>query len=372
MISFLSVFPPFRGGISRFSDHVFEELKKYNTVHAINYIRQYPRILFPGKTQLLSEKKAHDSKRLIHAYNPINWLNFKFQQEDSFSHFIYSQWHPFFIPSTLAVIKKVQKHSPQVKISGIVHNVLPHESFPIQNQLVSALFRKTDTIFTLSSQGSGAAQLISTSSGKIKQLFHPIYEKQVILTEKSTLRKLYGIPENANVLLFFGLIREYKGLSILIEAFNKIAETRKDMYLLIAGEFYEPQNEYEEQIRPEFMDRVQIKNYFLSDKEAAEILTLSDILILPYKSATQSGVLADAIAYGLPAIATNEPGFNDFIENDRSGIIMKTRTSEELAQILLQIKFSDLEIFRNNLENVKSKFSWLQFGEELFQELYKI
>src|SRR5690606_27041589 len=142
---------------------------------------------------------------------------------------------------------------------------------------------------------------------KVVQLYHPIYESLPIDSDKTKLRTKWGIPENAFVVLFFGLIREYKGLSLLIEAFNKVAEQRKDVHVLVAGEFYEPQSEYEEQIQPEYMHRVHIYNQFLSNEEAGEVLTLADVLTLPYKHATQSGVLADAIAYELPAIATNQP-----------------------------------------------------------------
>jgi len=372
MICFLSVFPPFRGGISRFSDHVLQELKMYDSVLAVNYSKQYPSFLFPGKTQLLENAEQHESIPLIHSYNPLAWFTHQEEFEKSCSHIIFSHWHPFFTLSTIAAINQIKKHNPSVTVSCLIHNVLPHEKFPLQKLLVNKLFSKTDRLITLSTQGTNAIQVFPKQIDKVKQLFHPIYEKIENEINRNEKREEWGIPQNAFVILFFGLIREYKGLSLLIDAFNKIAEDRPDAFLLVTGEFYESQQSYEEQIRPDFNNRVLIKNCFLSDSEAAEVLSLSDILVLPYKSATQSGVLADAIAYNLPAIATNQPGFTDFIENGKSGIIMESQESEELATILLNINQEKLDYFKKNMVEVQSKFSWKQFGEELFQEVCKI
>jgi len=372
MICFLSVFPPFRGGISRFSDHVLQELKNYDSVLAVNYSKQYPNLLFPGKTQLLENAEKHESLPLIHSYNPLVWFSNKEEFELPCSHIIFSHWHPFFTLSTLAAIHQIRKKNPSVSVSCIIHNVLPHEKFPFQNFLVKTLFSKTDKLITLSTQGSNAMQVFPEQVDKVRQLFHPIYERSAKDLNRNEIREHWGIPQDAFVILFFGLIREYKGLSLLIEAFNKIAETRTDAFLLVTGEFYESQQSYEEQIRPDFNSRVLIKNCFLSDSEAGEVLTMSDVLVLPYKAATQSGVLADAIAYNLPAIATNQPGFTDFIQNGKSGIIMKSQDSEELATILLNLSNDKLNYFRENMAEVQLKFSWKQFGEEIFQEVCKI
>ncbi|TNE73505.1 glycosyltransferase [bacterium] len=373
MIGFLSVFPPYRGGISRFSDYVLHELNQYEKTIPINYSKQYPSLLFPGKTQLDAHFKGHSSVRFLHAYNPLNWFkSIDGILDEPVSHLIYTHWHPFFTPSTLSFIKRVKRKHPHVKVSGIVHNVLPHEKFPFQETLVNQLFKKSDRVFTLSTQGSGAMQQFDGNLDKVVQLYHPIYEAQPIQADKPNLRKKWGIPEDAFVVLFFGLIREYKGLSLLIEAFNKVAEQRKDIHVLVAGEFYEPQSEYEEQIQPEFMNRVHIYNQFLSNEEAGEVLSLADILTLPYKHATQSGVLADAIAYELPAIATNQPGFTDFITHENNGIILKEYNSDELADVLRKINLTRIADLRAGLKDLKQRFSWQMFGEELFKKLSEI
>ncbi len=370
MIAFLSVFPPFRGGISRFSDHVLHQLQLHDSVVPINYIRQYPSLLFPGKTQLDPNQLRHHSIRFLHAYNPINWL--KSTQTilpSAPNHFIYTHWHPFFVPSTLSMIVRLRKWNPEIRISGIVHNVLPHEPFPLQEKLVSTLFEQSDRIFTLSTQGSQALSVFKQASNKSIQLFHPIYEHNETVADRKTLRQNWKIPENAFVFLFFGLIREYKGLSLLIEAFNEIAEQRGDIHLVVAGEFYEPQTDYEEQIQPEFQHRVHIHNHFLSNQEVAEVLSLSDVLVLPYKRATQSGVLADAIAYNLPAIATNEPGFTDFLTDKVNGLIMKERNTEELIRNMLALNLQHVSQLKEGMKHMKHQFSWERFGKELFDNL---
>jgi glycosyltransferase involved in cell wall biosynthesis len=234
---------------------------------------------------------------------------------------------------------------------------------------VSTLFNQTDRIFTLSTQGTQALEAIKASRDKSVQLFHPIYEHHENVEDKKTLRNNWGIPENAFVLLFFGLIREYKGLSLLIEAFNSIAEERNDIHLVVAGEFYESQLEYEEQIQPEFQHRVHIHNHFLSSQEVAEILSLSDVLVLPYKHATQSGVLADAIAYNLPAIATKQPGFTDFLTDEVNGLIMKERTVDELINKIKSLNSQKLDQLKGGMTNLRQLFSWERFAKELFINL---
>lgn len=374
MIVFLSVFPPFRGGISRFGDHVLSELKKHSSIRALNYKKQYPSLLFPGKTQLDLEIKDHESLRWVHPYNPFQWFRDlpKGDQKEPITHFIYTHWHPFFIPSTLALIKKIKKRNPNCTISGLIHNVLPHETFPFQYELVESLFTKSDRLFTLSTEGSQSVSIFSSHKHKTRQLFHPIYESTESNFTKNELRSKWEVPENATVLLFFGLIREYKGLSLLIEAFNKAADARPDLYLCIAGEFYEPQDYYEDQLRPELSDRVTILNKFLSKEEASEMFRLSDVLVLPYKKATQSGVLADAIAYGLPSIVTNQPGFTDYLIDGYNGIVLKTQESNELANELFRIDKKSLEKYRANTLSLQKKYNWETFGKDLFKLLQEI
>lgn len=373
MIVFLSVFPPFRGGISRFGDHVLSELKKHSSILAFNYKKQYPALLFPGKTQLDLEHKKHESIRVIHPYNPFYWFRaLPIEVEEPLTHFIYTLWHPFFIPSTLALIRKIKKRNPNCTISGLIHNVLPHETFPFQYELVEALFNKSDRLFTLSTEGSQSVSIFKKHPKKTRQLFHPIYESNESEFNKNDLRKKWGIPENATVLLFFGLIREYKGLSLLIEAFNEAADVRPDLYLCIAGEFYESQSHYEDQLRPELSNRVKIINKFLTQEEASDMFRLADVLVLPYKKATQSGVLADAIAYGLPSIVTNQPGFTDYITDGYNGVVLETQSAYQLAKALKHLDKKSLENYRANTLTLQKKYNWETFGQDLFKHLEEI
>lgn len=368
MIIFLSVFPPFRGGIARFSDYLYRNLQTAATVETVNFKKLYPPLLFPGTTQY-DNKPDHAAyaSALLHAYNPFNWRQtareIAARKPDVL---LLSYWHPFFIPAFSKVIRHVKKQRPHLKTVTIAHNVVPHERFPFSAALMKSFFGKNDTVITLSSQTEQEFEALGVKTKSVK-LFHPVYESEYPIEDRTALRKKYGFKEDDRIILFFGLVREYKGLDVLIEALNGINLKQENIKVWIAGEFYDDKNKYISLIRPELLDSYTITDRFVTNRESAEIMSVADLLALPYKTASQSGVLADALNFTLPAVVSDHPGITEYLTDGVSGLIFENKNTSMLKdKINIFINNNNLqENIKLNLTVLKAQLSWKAFTEEL-------
>ncbi len=233
-----------------------------------------------------------------------------------------------------------------------------------------SFFDKNDLIITLSSQTEEelVGLEINTSSQK---LFHPVYEKKKPDSSKLKLRQKYGFEKEDKIILFFGLIREYKGLDIFIEALNSINISGHNIKPLIAGEFYDEKEKYLKLVTPSHKNDYQIIDRFVDDSESVEILSLSDVLVLPYKTASQSGVLADALNVDLPVIVSNHPGLTEYIEHNENGMIFENENTEQLASQITNF-FSDISFqkkIRSNISELKHQLSWKNFSAQLLNNM---
>lgn len=371
MISFLSVFPPFRGGIATFSDYLYKELSKTSNVHAIGFSKLYPPFLFPGSSQFEENPVDDYALRSHHSYNPLKW---RATAEEIISQkpeaLLLSLWHPFFIPGYLSIIKKVKRKNPDIKIVTVAHNIKPHDSFPFSEQLLTSFLEKNDVVITLSSQVE--KEFVDTHVSTLhKKLFHPIYTAEPPALSRSELKQKYNYSESEQIVLFFGLIRPYKGLDIFIEALNKIDIKALKLRPLVAGEFYEAKQPYLDLIKEEHRDSYIFMDHFLSNDEVGEVLSISDLLVLPYKSASQSGIFANAVNYHLPVLASNHPGLTEHIEHQKNGLIFTNLDVEDAAkQVLGFFENPEQQLqMRENLAELKQKLSWSVFSSEILKIL---
>ncbi len=370
----MSVFPPYRGGISNFSDYLFTHLSKTDEVEAFNFKRLYPKVLFPGKTQFQEQPSSKYNRRVLHSYNPWNWKTTAnkiavLKPEV----LLFSFWHPFFIPSFNSIISQVKKISPETKICTIAHNVSPHEGFPFARNLMRSFFKKNDLVVVLSDQTQQEFNRIEVSTPAVK-LFHPVYSRSFPAASKEELKKKYGIKQDEQIPLFFGLIRDYKGLDILIKALNGMDLEKHNIRPFIVGEFYTDKQKFLNLIKPEHKERYVIIDRFVSQEEADEIFTIADILTLPYKSASQSGVFNDALNFLLPAVVSSHPGLTEHISHNETGLIFESENINELQQILSDF-FSKPETkhqIGSNLSKLKKELSWSTFSHNLNQSLQNI
>ncbi len=372
MILFLSVFPPYRGGISRFSDFVYRNIESNADIEALNFEVLYPKLLFPGSSQFDDKQEVKYQNYLMHSYNPLKWrktARYIVQRRPQI--LLLSHWHPFFIPGYNSVIKYVRKKLPAIKITTIAHNVVPHEGFPFSNSLMRSFFKKNDVVITLSNQTTQELNGLNLANTSNLKLFHPIYEADTPKESEQQLRKKYGFEEDDFILLFFGLVREYKGLDVLISALNKMDLQKKKIKPLIVGEFYDSKQKYIDLIEPGQLDKYTIIDRFVSTAESTEIFTISNLLALPYKTASQSGVLADALNFELPALVSNQPGVTEYLEDEKNCLIFESENTEELIEKLnkyLSNKALQVEL-NQNIKDLKLKLSWNSFSSSLFNYL---
>ncbi|MFY0685211.1 MAG: glycosyltransferase [Balneola sp.] len=371
MIIFLSVFPPYRGGIARFSDFLFRALSKDKEIKAYNFKALYPEFLFPGSTQYENEPSNKYSNRVVHSFNPFSWgqTGSELAKEKPES-LIISYWHPFFIFAYAHILKKVRKNSSGTKIIVVAHNIIPHEKFPFSKNLMEWFFKKTDLVITLSEQTSSELSSLNADIENLK-LFHPIYESDLPLMSELDLREKYGFDRDDNIVLFFGIIREYKGLDILIDALNKLALEDEKIKPLIVGEFYDDKNKYVNSINPEHKSQYTIIDRFVSAEESAELFSISDLLVLPYKSASQSGVLADALNFNLPCLVADHAGLTEHIEQGKDGLVFESENSPELSSKISGFfsNKSQQEIIKSNIRTKKDELSWEEFSNRLVKYL---
>jgi len=350
---------------------MYQHITGYETINAFNFKKLYPGLLFPGTTQFSEEDTESYGTRVVHSYNPLNWnTSAKKIAESQPDWLLVSYWHPFFIPACNRIIKKLKKISPQTKTAAIAHNVKPHENFPFSKLLMKRFFELNDLVITLSKQTGQELTHLADIQHHI-QLFHPVYDIPPPVEPKEELKKKYGFTPDDRIVLFFGLIRSYKGLDILIDAMKKIDLNEYRINVLVAGEFYDEKQKYTASIQAGQKQNFTILDRFVTQQEASEIFKLSDLLVLPYKTASQSGVWADALNFGLPAVVSNHPGLTEFIRDEKNGMIFENKNAGALAE-KIEKYFSDetlRESMRSELGKLKQQLSWDNFTRKLLNEL---
>jgi glycosyltransferase involved in cell wall biosynthesis len=366
MISFLSVFPPFRGGISRFSHHLHEALRERHTTHAFNFTHLYPPVLFPGTSQMEADPGTVYAKPVLHAYQPLNWRGAAVAiLKKRPQLLIYSHWHPFFAPALTGVVRAMKERRPSLDVVGLLHNVEPHERFPFQKTLTRRLLGLTDIPVVLSSQTEGEYRDWMPGRRPVR-LFHPVYDQNPPEKSVAELRRKHGFAGTDRVLLFFGFIREYKGLDVLIEALNLLDLQALRIRPLIVGEFYIDKNALLRRIRNDHLPYYEIIDRYVSQSEAAEYLALSDAMMLPYRSASQSGILSNAVNFHLPVVCADLPGLTDHIADGVNGLVHRREDPIDLARAITQfVKTANVPAMREAMKGLKSRLGWDAFARDL-------
>ncbi len=350
-IALVSPLPPYRGGIAQFGKMLFSALGKEDcNVTGINYSHLYPGFLFPGKTQY--ENGYNRSEGILHSYQPFSWKKTRQAIADLNPDLIISQWwHPFFSPCLTAV------NPGGIKSVAICHNIKPHESFPLAKALSQHFFSRQDLLVVHSEQAEKDAALTGRES---LRLFHPIYNQYLSTgLSRAEARKKLGLKQEEKALLFFGLVREYKGLDILIEACNLLPEEYR---IIAAGENYTDRN-YES-------PRLLWKNSFIPDSDVGTWFNAADIVVLPYRRASQSGIAQIALAFGKPMVVTDKGGLAETIDPGRTGTTAEYATPKSIAEAILKCSaLTGKEITTQNIASKASEFSWSSYTHKLLEAI---
>jgi glycosyltransferase involved in cell wall biosynthesis len=359
-IAFFSALPPFRGGISSFSDFLVRALKRKALIEAFTFSKQYPNLLFPGKTQLDS-KASKRYPQIITSYNPLTYISARKQLRKVNSDvFIANYWMPFFAPMYVYMSKSFGKNVFKV---ALIHNLTPHEPRFFDGYL-NRLFIKQFDVFIVLSEKVKQDVLTYRSNANCLVLPHPKYKQFGEVQEKAKARALFSISENSKVLLFFGLIRDYKGLDVLLASMKHLDES---FILLIAGEVYGDKNKYLKQIAQISEGRILFHDRFISDDEVSNYFSAADCCVLPYKAGTQSGIQAIAASFNLPVLVSTNGGLHEQINEGQNGFILDHLNEEAVANKIENV-FSGgkLQIVEEFLlrQNDAQKDEWSEFADQ--------
>lgn len=359
---------PYRGGIATGNDILAEEFANQHNVRIINFTVQYPKILFPGKTQFLENPPTplKYNKRLLNSVNPLSWIKIGKQlREEKPDLIIMRYWMPFFAPS-LAKIAKIARKNNHSKVIVIADNIIPHESRIGDQQLTMHLVKNVDGFIAMSKSVLKEFDLFKIKHKRYSP--HPMFRNYgTRITKKEACDKL-GLSDEYNYILFFGLIRDYKGLDLLLNALKNEYFRANNIKLIIAGEYYSKKDYYADLIKELGIEDLIINfDYFIPDDKVNLFFSATDLIASPYKSATQSGVAQIAYHFELPMLVTNVGGLPELVPNNKVGYVVAPNASA-IQDKLIQFYKEDRETeFRKNLATEKLRFTWDKMVNSIFE-----
>ena len=364
---------PLRGGLSAFDEKLATQFTEKGIQTKIDtFSLQYPSILFPGKSQYTTDPKPKDVNIsvCINSINPLNWIKIGlklYRQKPDL--IIVRFWIPFLAPC-LGTILKIAKKNKHTKVISIVDNMIPHEK-RMGDQLLTKYFVKTvDGFIAMSEKVKNDIKIFSHKPVSISP--HPIFNHFGNPITKMDARTNLGIPQEGKIILFFGYIRKYKGLDLLIQAMADDAIKKLDIHLMIVGEFYEDASAYHHLIDSlGLQEQITLYSNYIPDDEVKNYVCSADFIIQPYKNATQSGVTPLAYHFEKPMLVTNVGGLADTVPNLKTGIVVEPTTNAIVKGIETLYELGENHFIPNIIEE-KKKYSWAQMTEKflaLYQQL---
>lgn len=365
-IAVISSFPPFRGGIAQFNESLALAIRSAgHDCKGYSFSRQYPELLFPGTQQYEpGAVSAVTISASIDSIRPSTWFRAAHDVADWGADLVVVPfWTAFLAPCLAVISKQIKRRSKRTIIIGLFHNANSHDAHWFEKHLTRQLLRNTDAAWTLSADVSNGL-LRHGYQRRITTAFHPLYHHFAPLVDADSTKQKLGIPLHGKVILFFGLIRPYKGLDVLIKAANALLTKGIDLNICIAGEPYENWAPYQELIDSgNHADRFHSYLKFIPQEEVHEFFSAADLVCLPYKSASQSGVTAIAMQYHLPVLATDVGGLNEYFKGNPLGHLCEPDSPASLAHGIL----SALETPPPNEQDINAwneRFSWASFVQK--------
>lgn len=346
-----SPLPPFRGGIAQFGGRLLAEMRKLGAdVMPAEFSRLYPGILFPGRSQL--EENGEYPRGLLHGYDPFRWMSARRKIRKLKPDAVITQWwHPFFAPCYLAGTPG------EIRSAAVCHNITPHESAPLAGVLSRAFLKRQDLLAVHSAEAAEKAEPLGP---EVLRLFHPVYDQYLGTgLPRAEARKKLGLDDHSTALLFFGLVREYKGFDILVKA----CESLPDRYRIIAaGENYTGKSFVS--------DRLTWHDGFVPDSEVGTWFNAADIVVLPYRSASQSGIAQIAIAFGKPVVVTPVGGLPEAVAEGSTGTVARDASPEALAEAIERCAvFAEDPATERAVRARSLEFSWKTYASRLLEAL---
>lgn len=369
---------PLRGGLASYNERLAREFQlQGHEVIFYTFSLQYPGFIFPGATQYSSEPVPTDLsiKIKINSINPLNWFSVGNEIKKLNPDIIVVRyWLPLMGPCLGTILRRVKKNK-HTKIVCIADNIVPHEKRTGDKPFTNYFLKSVDACITMSEKVLSDLRLFDKT--KPAQLVpHPLYDNFGEKISKEEARKKLGIGKEELVILFFGFIRKYKGLGILLDAMkilktqiqNSIPNLRDQIpKLLVAGEFYEDEKPYLRQIKENNLENVVIlKTQFIPDSQVKYYLCAADCVVQPYRNATQSGVTPLAYHFEKPMIVTNVGGLPALVPNEKAGLVAEPN-AQSIAEAIMRYFQLGENFFLPHLRIEKEKYKWSRITEAIFQ-----
>lgn len=362
-----STFPPFRGGIAQFNAAAVRALREHgHEVETVTWSRQYPDFLFPGTTQWEPEKGPGDvdMPALLDSLSPASWARTGRHLAERCDVVVLPFWHAALAPALTGVAKSAKKHGVK-QVWALMHNATSHDGKRMDRLLAQRFLKQVDGVITLSGPVSKALKEWSPVT-----LFHPLYDHLPRGPRKEEARRQLGLGKEDVVHLFFGLIRPYKGLSVLLEAMTALPENHK---LVVAGECYGSWDPYADLIRQGGLEsRVLVHNEFIDDDLVPIYFSAADTAVLPYTQASQSGVTAMALHHEVRVVASDVGDLANTVVPELTGRLVPPGDVQALAEAMVQPWNAQPADVKGAFEQVKKRLSWSAWASQLTQRVESV
>ncbi len=353
---------PYRGGLSAFNERLAYEYQNHgHEVEVVTFTLQYPSFLFPGKTQYSSEPAPEGLKitRMLNAINPFSWLRtglyIRRQKPDLV---ITKFWLPFMAPA-LGTTLRIAGHKGKRRIA-ILDNLIPHEKRPGDRLFAKYFVGSVDGMVAMSKSVLADADLFDPHHHKPRVFCpHPLYDHYGATLPRKEALDLIGLRENQHYVLFFGFIRDYKGLDLLLNAMADERMEHLGVKLIVAGEFYGDPKPYMDLLRRLDIDsRVVMHTDFIPDHEVNRYFCAADLVVQPYKTATQSGVTQIAFHFGKPMVVTNVGGLAEIVPDGKVGFVVEPEAQQIADAIVRYFEEGWQERLTEGVMDEKKKYAW--------------
>jgi glycosyltransferase involved in cell wall biosynthesis len=351
---------PLRGGIAAFGERLAQAFQQTgNKVIIYTFSLQYPNFIFPGKTQYSEDAppKDLDIRVKINSIHPLNWWKVGSEIQQLNADVVLTMfWLPFMSPCLGTILRQVRKNKIS-KTIAIVHNIIPHEK-RLGDRLLAKYFAQANDAFVALSDAV-AKDMRHFTAQPVAVTPHPIYDHYGTLVERNEALSALNLDKNYRYILFFGFIRDYKGLDLLLEAMSIPQVKALPVKLIVAGEYYGNSEKYEK-----IIDKLAIKNqlvlhtFFIANEQIKHYFSVADLIVQPYRSATQSGISQVAYHFEKPMMVTNVGGLPEIVPHGEAGYVVEVNPAAIAEAIIDFYSNNKLDAFQEGLSKQKQKYSW--------------
>lgn len=364
---------PYKGGISHYTSLLCRALRQKHEVIMVSYKMQYPKFLFKKEQKDYSNKsfQVEDTKYWIHTANPCNLVLAARRIRKCRPDVVILQWwHPYFAPCYRIIATLLGK----IPLLITCHNVFPHERFPLDRFLTRMVLKRADGYIVQSHLDEKDLLAVKPDANYVVTP-HPTYNAfKMKNMSRAEARELLAVGHDSPMLLFFGFVREYKGLKYLLDALPEVKKQIPDISLWVVGDFGDDKDVYLEQIeRNRIGDSIRLVEGYVPDQEVEKYFAAADLVVLPYVSATQSGIVQIAYGFDKPVVVTDVGGLPDVVRHKETGYVVPSGNAQEIAKAVISFYQEDRETdWESNIRKQAAEFSWETMVERMEKCFFNI